>query len=100
MCFLNNLSIRKYLRFRNEFRDTYLKPFAAAAAMGVVTWIVYYGLFLLTRRPAICMILAIALAVPLYLILYVMITHTSEAEMRRFPMGSKIVKVLKILRVY
>ena len=100
MCFLNNLSIRKYLRFRNEFRNTYLKPLAAAAGMGVVTWIIYYGLYLLTRKPVICLIVAIAVAVPLYLILYVMITHTSEEEMRRFPMGSKIVKVLKILRIY
>ena len=100
MCFLNNLSIRKYLRFRNEFRNTYLKPLAAAAGMGVVTWIIYYGLYLLTRKPVICLIVAIAVAVPLYLILYVMITHTSEEEMRRFPMGSKIVKFLKILRIY
>lgn len=100
MCFLNNLSIRKYLRFRNEFRNTYLMPLAAAACMGVVTWIVYYGLFLLTRRPAICLVIAIVIAVPLYLILYVLITHTTEEEMRKFPMGSKIVRVLRILRIY
>ena len=68
--------------------------------MGVVTWIVYYGLFLLTRRPAICLVIAIVIAVPLYLILYVLITHTTEEEMRKFPMGSKIVRVLRILRIY
>lgn len=100
MCFLNNLSIRKYLRFRNEIRNTYLKPLAAAAGMGVVTWIVYYGLYLLTRLEALCLLAAIVVAVPLYLILYVWITQIPEEEMRRFPMGTKIVKVLKLLRIY
>lgn len=100
MCILNNISIRKYLRFRNEFRDTYLMPLAAAAAMGVVTWIVYYGLFLLTRRPSVCLIIAIVMAVPLYMILYVKITGTSEKEMKKFPMGGKIVRILKVLRIY
>ena len=100
MCFLNNLSIRKYLRFRNEIRNTYLKPLAAAAGMGVVTWIVYYGLYLLTRLEALCLLAAIVVAVPLYLILYVWITQRPEEEMRRFPMGTKIVKVLKLLRIY
>lgn len=100
MCFLNNLSIRKYLRFRNEIRNTYLKPLAAAAGMGVVTWIVYYGLYLLTRLEALCLLAAIVVAVPLYLILYGWITQIPEEEMRRFPMGTKIVKVLKLLRIY
>ncbi len=100
MCFLNNLSIRKYLRFRNEIRNTYLKPLAAAAGMGVVTWIVYYGLYLLTRLEALCLLAAIVVAVPLYLILYVWITQIPEEEMRRFPMGTKIVKVLKLLRIH
>ena len=100
MCFLNNLSIRKYLRFRNEIRNTYLKPLAAAAGMGVVTWIVYYGLYPLTRLEALCLLAAIVVAVPLYLILYVWITQIPEEEMRRFPMGTKIVKVLKLLRIY
>ena len=100
MCFLNNLSIRKYLRFRNEIRNTYLKPLAAAAGMGVVTWIVYYGLYLLTRLEALCLLAAIVVAVPLYLILYVWITQIPEEEMRRFPMGTKIVKVLKLLGIY
>lgn len=100
MCFLNNLSIRKYLRFRNEIRNTYLKPLTAAAGMGVVTWIVYYGLYLLTRLEALCLLVAIVVAVPLYLILYVWITQIPEDEMRRFPMGTKIVKVLKLLRIY
>lgn len=55
MCVLNNLSIRKHLNFRNEFKNTYVKPLIAAAIMGVVTWVVYYGLFAITKRhPSAC----------------------------------------------
>ncbi len=100
MCVLNNLSIRKHLNFRNEFKNTYVKPLIAAAIMGVVTWVVYYGLFAITKRPSICMLIAILIAIVVYLIAFVVVTGTTEAEMRRMPMGTKLVKVLRILRIY
>ena len=92
MCVLNNLSIRKHLNFRNEFKNTYVKPLIAAAIMGVVTWVVYYGLFAITKRPSISMLIAILIAI--------VVSGTTEAEMRRMPMGTKLVKVLRILRIY
>ena len=94
MCVLNNLSIRKHLNFRNEFKNTYVKPLIAAAIMGVVTWVVYYGLFAITKRPSISMLIAILIAIVVYLIAFVVVTGTTEAEMRRMPMGTKLVKVL------
>jgi stage V sporulation protein B len=100
MCVLNNLSIRKHLNFRNEFKNTYVKTLIAAAIMGVVTWIVYYGLFAITKRPSISMLAAILIAIVVYLIAFVVVTGTTEAEMRRMPMGTKLVKVLRILRIY
>ena len=100
MCILNNLSIRKHLNFRNEFKNTYVKPLIAAAIMGVVTWVVYYGLFAITKRPSISMLIAILIAIVVYLIAFVVVTGTPEAEMRRMPMGTKLVKVLRILRIY
>ena len=100
MCVLNNLSIRKHLNFRNEFKNTYVKPLIAAAIMGVVTWVVYYGLFAITKRPSISMLAAILIAIVVYLIAFVVVTGTTEAEMRRMPMGTKLVKVLRILRIY
>lgn len=92
MCVLNNLSIRKHLNFRNEFKNTYVKPLIAAAIMGVVTWVVYYGLFAITKRPSISMLAAILIAIVVYLIAFVVVTGTTEAEMRRMPMGTKLVK--------
>ena len=57
--------------------------------MGVVTWVVYYGLFAITKRPSISMLIAILIAIVVYLIAFVVVTGTTEAEMRRMPMGTK-----------
>ena len=80
-------------------RQTYMEPLLASAGMGVVAALIYYGLFAVTRRPFICLVIAIVVAVVVYLVLYVIVSRTSE-EMRRFPLGSKLVKMLRVLRVY
>ena len=99
-CLLNSLSMRKHLGYRNEMRQTYMEPLLASAGMGVVAALIYYGLFAVTRRPFICLVISIVVAVVVYLVLYVIVSRTSEEEMRRFPFGSKLVKMLRVLRVY
>ena len=100
ICVLNSMSIRKFLGHKNEWKKTYLQPAIASAGMGLLAAGVYYGLFALTRRPFIALMIAVLLAVAAYLILYVVVTGTGEVEMRRFPMGGKVVKILRILKIY
>ena len=100
ICVLNSMSIRKFLGHKNEWKKTYLQPAIASAGMGLLAAGVYYGLFALTRRPFIALMIAVLLAVAAYLILYVMVTGTGEEEMRRFPMGGKVVKIRRILKIY
>ena len=100
ICVLNSMSIRKFLGHKNEWKKTYLQPAIASAGMGLLAAGVYYGLFALTRRPFIALMIAVLVAVAAYLILYVMVTGTGEEEMRRFPMGGKVVKILRILKIY
>ena len=99
-CILNVRSMKKYLRYRGEIRKTYMEPFLASAVMGACAYAVYSGLFALTRRPSISLILSILFAVVVYLILYVIISRTKEEEMLRFPMGRFIVRFLRKIRVY
>lgn len=99
MCILNDLAVRKYLSYRGEFVDTYLKPMGAAAGMGAVAWIVYYGLHLFLPVRIVCLGAAILFAVAAYLILYVMITRIPEAQLRRFPMGGAMVRGMKKLHL-
>lgn len=102
MSVLNAWSLKQYLGYKNELMEAYGKPFAAAFGMGVAAWIVYYGFYVIMQRQSrmIPLVLAIGVAVVLYMILYVKVTGTSEEAMRRLPMGSKIVKVLKIIKIY
>lgn len=100
MCMLNQLALRKYLDYRNEYRNTYLKPFAASAFMGLAAWILYYGSYIFLRRNLICLVIAILAAALIYLISYVGITKLPEEELRRFPMGALLVKVMQATRIY
>ena len=100
MCVLNAMSLKKYLCHKNDFINGYGKPLTAAAGMGVVAWVVYYGLHLLVPIRIVCLGVSVLLAAMVYLILYVIVTKTTAEQMRRFPMGNYVVKVLRILKVF
>ena len=99
-CYLNILSMKKHLRTRHEIRKTYVEPLASSVIMGVVAWLIYTALFHLTRRPFIGLLVAILFAIVVYLVSYVVISKTTEEEMYRFPMGGRIVKFLRLIRIY
>ena len=99
MCVLNALSLKKFLGHKNDFINGYGKPLAAAAGMGVVAWIVYYGLHLLVPIRIVCLGVSVILAVLTYMILYVIVTKTTAEQLRKFPMGSYMVKVLRMIHV-
>jgi len=100
MCILNQLSMRKYLGYKNQFRESYEKPFLASVGMGATAWILYYGLHLLIPTRIVCLGIAVIAAIVVYLILYVIISKTSEEELNRFPFGRYAVKFLRIIRIY
>ncbi len=99
-CIVNDIMLRKYLGYRNEWIKTYLQPLIASAIMGAAAYGIYEGLFMLTRRPFIALLAAVVAAVLLYLIVYVKISGTTKEEMRRFPMGTKLVRILQIIHIY
>lgn len=100
MCLLNAISLKKYLGHKNDFVNGYAKPLAAAAGMGAVAWIVYYGLYLILPIRILCLGAAVVAAVAVYLVLYVLVTKTSEKQLRKFPMGNYMVKILRLIRIY
>ena len=99
-CILNAFSMRKYLGFTGQFRKTYAEPLIAAAFMAVVTGGIYFGLFWLTRRPFIALVVAVVAGILAYLVFYVLFGKVGEEELRRYPMGTKLVKLMKKIRIY
>ena len=99
-CIANDIVLRKYLGYKNEWMRTYIQPLIASAIMGVIAYLVYQGLFRLTRRPFIALMVAVLIAIVAYLILYVKISGTTKEEMRKFPMGTKLVRILTMIHIY
>lgn len=99
-CVMNALSMRRYLGHKNEIKKTYAEPMAASVIMGIAAVLVYKLLFLLLRSPFLALAAAVFAAILVYMISYVKVSGTTEEEMRRFPMGSKVVQVLRIIRIY
>ena len=99
-CFMNAMSMRKFLGHKNEMKKTYVEPMLASVIMGVCAVLVYKAFFRILYRPFIAVCIAIIIAILVYLISYVKVSHTTEDEMRRFPMGTKLVKVLRLIKIY
>ncbi len=99
-CVLNGFSMKRFLGHKNEMKKTYLEPLIASAIMGAAAVLIYQGIYFLIHSSLIALGIAVLAAIGIYLISYVKVSHTTEEEMRRFPMGTKIVKVLRMLRIY
>lgn len=94
MCVLNALSLKKYLGHKNDFVNGYGKPLLASVGMGLVAWIVYYGMYIFVPIKILCLGVSVILAVLTYMILYVIVTKATKEQMRKLPMGNYMVKVL------
>lgn len=99
MCVLNALSLKKYLGHKNDFVNGYGKPLLASVGMGLVAWIVYYGMYIFVPVKILCLGVSVILAVFTYMILYVIVTKATKEQMRKLPMGNYMVKVLSKIHV-
>ena len=99
-CLINALTLRKYLGRSRQKLSIYALTVAASAIMGAAAAGVYYGLFRLTYRPFICLVIAVLVGIFVYLVVYVVITRTTKEELAAYPMGRKLVKFFTLIRVY
>ncbi len=94
VCLLNQISVRKYLGYRQEVFRTYLTPFVAAVFMGLAAWGAYEGLSMV-MSGRIAVLIAIVIAALVYGILEIVLKGITEAELRQVPKGYLIVKLAK-----
>lgn len=101
MCILNNLAIRKHLRYRQEIKRTFLIPLAASAIMSIVSKLVYNVLFTVMGETTAAMIISLAVAViaavVIYFIVLLALRGLRERELLAFPKGHILVKTAKKL---
>ncbi len=95
MCVLNQISVRKHLKYRQEYMKTFIKPFFAAFVMGAVAYGVYTGLYMLLPVSRIALLVAIGIGAAVYFVIILLIGGVDEKELRSFPKGAMLVHFAK-----
>jgi len=99
ICFLNQFVLYKSIRYRQEWRKTFLLPGAAAVVMGGAARGVYELFYLLTESMRISLIPAVLMGVIVYFVALMALKAMSEEELRGLPKGYLLVKVAKKCRL-
>lgn len=99
ICVLNQWAARRALNYRQEMITTFGIPTVSAILMGVVAWVVYEGLYLLTKSGVIALIPAILVAVVVYFVFLILFRGVDEAELKAMPKGYLLVRIAKKMRL-
>ncbi|MBO7633100.1 MAG: polysaccharide biosynthesis protein [Lachnospiraceae bacterium] len=99
VCILNWISIGDILEYKQEIRTTFLMPLAASLIMGLISFGIYKGLFLLTHSNSVSVIVAIIVAIPVYFAALLLLRGVSEEELRGFPKGALLVSAAKKMKL-
>ena len=107
MCVLNARTIARHARYRQEYKKTFVLPAVSACIMGAAAWGVYKVLtfilptVLLRGRlgRAIVVLPSVAVAAAVYALLLVGLKAIDEEELRDMPMGTKLIRFFKKIRL-
>jgi len=99
MCFLNGRSVKKNLKYKQEWMRTYVIPFLAAAFMGAAAFGIYHGLYMLFPSNVVCLAIAVVIAVMVYFVLVIKFGGMNEEELKKLPKGRSIYHIAKKLRL-
>lgn len=97
MCVLNDISMKKYMGYRNPFREAYLPPLLASVPMALVAGGVYYGLYFLIHSNIVCLAVALILAVVVYFVVYLLVARPTAEELSAFPGGRTLYGIARRL---
>ena len=95
MCFMNSMALKKYSGFKQEIKKTFIIPAISSLIMGVISYIIYFILYKACHIEIIAFILAAIIAVISYAVALLLLKGLTEDELRHFPKGTLIIKVVK-----
>ena len=99
MCILNSRSIAKYMRYRQEFKRTFIVPILASGLMGLAAFGVYEGLYLMMKSNAVATLAACMCAVIVYAVALLLLKGLREEEILGFPKGRTLLSIVKKLHL-
>lgn len=98
VCIFNAVSIARYVHYRQEILRTFVIPLAASAVMGGAAFGVYracagsLGNLLSTA-------VSVVVAVLIYFVLLIKFKGITAEEMKRMPMGTKLARAARMMRL-
>ena len=99
MYWLDQRKVHKVCGFRINIMDTFIKPLIASAVMGVIAYVVYFGLDKLIGGRWIPICVALAVAVVVYVVVVLKIGTLSEDDITALPMGVRLLRYCKKLHL-
>lgn len=98
MCILNGLSVRKYLRYTQEVKRTFIIPAMSSAVMGVVCWLSH---LLLSKICSVvpATLISILIGVIVYFFTLLALRGLKESELRNMPGGDFLVIIARMFRL-
>ena len=94
MSVLNGLSLKKYLKYRQEMAMTFIVPALSSVAMGVIIFVLYH-IFSLILGNIISTVISIIAGIFVYFICILRLKGVREDEMYEMPMGTRLVRAAK-----
>ncbi len=99
MCILNHHALRKYLDFRQEIKKTFIIPLVSSLIMGAFAFAAYKLVYSLVHSNLISFIAAVIIAVIEYALSLLILRAVDEEELLMMPGGTKIVRILKKVKL-
>lgn len=96
---INWIYIKKLLDYNQEIRKTFVIPFISSIIMGLVAWLVYKGIYIVTSMNSISTAFSLFIAVIVYFALLLLLKGVTEDELYQLPKGGLLLKVARKLRL-
>jgi len=93
MCLLNGASIRRFLKYRQEMKKTFILPTLAAGIMGGLAYGVYFLVHITLKHNALGVLTAIGAAAIVYGILLLKLGCVDETELLSLPGGRELARI-------
>lgn len=99
MCVLNDRALKKYLGYKNPWKSAYFVPILASIPMGIVAVIVYKLVHAVIGSNFISLIPAIALAMVVYFVGYLVVAKPKKEDLASLPGGTRLAQVAQKLKI-
>ena len=100
ICILNDRSMKKYLGYKNKWKDAYVIPLLASVPMALGAWLLYTGVYLMIPSDLLALVISVPAAAAVYIILYIVIARVPQEQLRAFPFGGVLVRIAGLLKIY